>query len=33
MGADDYITKPFHLAELNSRIKSLARRRHFDGAR
>jgi Response regulators consisting of a CheY-like receiver domain and a winged-helix DNA-binding domain len=32
MGADDYITKPFHLAELNSRIKSLARRRHFDGA-
>ncbi len=31
MGADDYITKPFHLAELNSRIKSLARRRHFDG--
>ena len=32
MGADDYITKPFHLAELNSRIKSLERRRHFDGA-
>src|SRR5450759_827708 len=32
MGADDYISKPFHLAELNSRIKSLARRRHFDGA-
>ena len=31
MGADDYITKPFHLAELNSRIKSLARRQHFDG--
>ncbi len=31
MGADDYISKPFHLAELNSRIKSLARRRHFDG--
>jgi DNA-binding response OmpR family regulator len=31
MGADDYITKPFHLAELNSRIKSLARRRHFEG--
>lgn len=31
MGADDYITKPFHLAELNSRIKSLVRRRHFDG--
>ncbi len=31
MGADDYITKPFHLAELNSRIKSLVRRRHFEG--
>jgi DNA-binding response OmpR family regulator len=31
MGADDYITKPFHLAELNSRIKSLARRRLFGG--
>jgi DNA-binding response OmpR family regulator len=32
MGADDYMTKPFHLAELNSRIKSLARRRHFEGS-
>jgi DNA-binding response OmpR family regulator len=32
MGADDYIAKPFHLAELNSRIKSLVRRRHFDGS-
>jgi DNA-binding response OmpR family regulator len=31
MGADDYMTKPFHLAELNSRIKSLARRKHFEG--
>jgi DNA-binding response OmpR family regulator len=31
MGADDYISKPFHLTELNSRIKSLVRRRHFDG--
>lgn len=32
LGADDYITKPFHLAELNSRIKSLIRRRNFDGS-
>lgn len=31
LGADDYITKPFHLAELNSRINSLLRRRKFDG--
>lgn len=31
LGADDYITKPFHLAELNSRINSLIRRRKFGG--
>ncbi len=31
LGADDYITKPFHLAELNSRVNSLIRRRKFDG--
>ncbi|MCX6175246.1 MAG: response regulator transcription factor [Ignavibacteriales bacterium] len=31
LGADDYITKPFHLAELNARIKSVIRRKHFDG--
>jgi DNA-binding response OmpR family regulator len=31
LGADDYITKPFHLAELNSRVNSLIRRRQFDG--
>jgi DNA-binding response OmpR family regulator len=31
LGADDYLTKPFHLAELNSRIKSIVRRRHFEG--
>jgi DNA-binding response OmpR family regulator len=31
LGADDYLTKPFHLSELNSRIKSLLRRRKFDG--
>ena len=29
LGADDYITKPFHLAELNSRVKALARRKIF----
>jgi DNA-binding response OmpR family regulator len=31
LGADDYITKPFHLAELNARIKSVLRRRQFSG--
>ncbi len=31
LGADDYITKPFHLAELNSRVNSLIRRRKFEG--
>jgi DNA-binding response OmpR family regulator len=30
-GADDYLTKPFHLAELNARFKSVLRRRKFDG--
>jgi len=30
-GADDYITKPFHLPELNARIKALQRRKKFDG--
>jgi DNA-binding response OmpR family regulator len=30
-GADDYLTKPFHLSELNARIKSVIRRRNFDG--
>ena len=31
LGADDYMTKPFQLSELNSRIKAVIRRRHFDG--
>jgi DNA-binding response OmpR family regulator len=31
LGADDYLTKPFHLSELNARIKALIRRKHFDG--
>lgn len=30
-GADDYLIKPFHLAELNARIKSLTRRVIFKG--
>ena len=33
IGADDYITKPFHLAELNARIKSVIRRKNFGGNR
>lgn len=31
LGADDYLSKPFHLPELNSRIKALIRRKSFDG--
>jgi DNA-binding response OmpR family regulator len=31
IGADDYITKPFHLAELNSRINAVLRRNKFEG--
>jgi len=33
LGADDYLTKPFHLSELNSRIKSIIRRRTFKGSK
>ncbi len=32
LGADDYMTKPFQLSELNSRIKAILRRKHFDGS-
>ena len=30
IGADDYLAKPFHLAELSARIYSLIRRKQFD---
>jgi DNA-binding response OmpR family regulator len=32
LGADDYITKPFYLEELNSRINALLRRKNFNGS-
>ena len=31
LGADDYLAKPFHLSELNARIKSIIRRKQADG--
>jgi len=31
LGADDYVTKPFQLSELNSRINAVIRRHKFDG--
>ncbi|MDR2275217.1 MAG: response regulator transcription factor [Sphingobacterium sp.] len=31
LGADDYLTKPFHIAELNARIKAVLRRKQRDG--
>lgn len=31
LGADDYLAKPFHLAELHARIKSVLRRKNADG--
>lgn len=32
LGADDYLTKPFHLAELLVRMQALVRRRNFKGS-
>ncbi len=31
LGADDYLTKPFHMAELLVRIQALVRRKQFQG--
>lgn len=33
LGADDYLTKPFHLSELNSRIRSIIRRKRQHGSK
>lgn len=31
LGADDYLAKPFHLSELNARVKAIIRRKYSDG--
>lgn len=31
LGADDYLTKPFHLSELNARVKAVWRRKKLHG--
>lgn len=32
IGADDYLTKPFHLSELSARVLSVIRRKRFDSS-
>jgi len=31
LGADDYLSKPFHLSELRARVTAIIRRKSFDG--
>jgi DNA-binding response OmpR family regulator len=31
LGADDYLSKPFHLSELSARIAAIIRRKNFEG--
>jgi DNA-binding response OmpR family regulator len=33
LGADDYLSKPFHLSELNARIAAIIRRKKFHGSK
>ena len=32
LGADDYLTKPYHLSELNARLRAIYRRRKLQGS-